>query len=406
MAKQICHKRVNMISSLALIFLFSLFVGELFHKVQLPKIIGMLLVGIVIGPYALNLLTPAILNISAELRKIALIIILIKAGLTLDLSSLKKASRPALLLSFLPATFEVIAITIFAPIIFNISRLEAMLLGAVLGAVSPAVVIPKMTELIENGYGKDKSIPEMILAGASLDDIFVIVLFSSFLSANQSGNIDILSFISIPISIASGVALGLLTGLIVSNVFKSYSMASETRTIVVLALAFALTALEELIKAYLPLSSLLAVVAMAATIKLKSSKEITNEIAKDHSRLWLGAQALLFTLIGAAVDIRYTLNAGYSAILLLFISLLIRSIGVLLALLFTPLNRKERLFTIFAYLPKATVQAAIGGIPLAMGLSCGSLVLSIAVLSILITAPLGAFLMDISYKKLLVKNTD
>ena len=406
MAKQICHKRVNMISSLALIFLLSLLVGELFHKVQLPKIIGMLLVGIVIGPYALNLLSPAILNISAELRKIALIIILIKAGLTLDLSSLKKASRPALLLSFLPATFEVIAITIFAPIIFNISRLEAALLGAVLGAVSPAVVIPKMTELIENGYGKDKSIPEMILAGASLDDIFVIVLFSSFLSANQSGAIDLLSFASIPISIISGVALGILTGLIVSKIFKSYSMASETRTIVVLALAFALTALEELIKAYLPLSSLLAVVAMAATIKLKSNKEVTNEIAKDHSRLWLGAQAILFTLIGAAVDIRYTLNAGYSAILLLFISLLIRSIGVLLALLFTPLNRKERLFTIFAYLPKATVQAAIGGIPLAMGLSCGSLVLSIAVLSILITAPLGAFLMDISYKKLLVKNTN
>ena len=240
MAKQICHKRVNMISSLALIFLLSLFVGELFHKVQLPKIIGMLLVGIIIGPYALNLLSPAILNISAELRKIALIIILIKAGLTLDLSSLKKASRPALLLSFLPATFEVIAITIFAPIIFNISRLEAMLLGAVLGAVSPAVVIPKMTELIEKEYGKDKSIPEMILAGASLDDIFVIVLFSSFLSANQSGNIDILSFLSIPISIASGVALGILTGLIVSKIFKSYSMASETRTIVVLALAFAL----------------------------------------------------------------------------------------------------------------------------------------------------------------------
>lgn len=406
MAKQICHKRVNMISSLALIFLLSLLVGELFHKVQLPKIIGMLLVGIIIGPYALNLLSPAILNISAELRKIALIIILIKAGLTLDLSSLKKASRPALLLSFLPATFEVIAITIFAPIIFNISRLEAALLGAVLGAVSPAVVIPKMTELIENGYGKNKSIPEMILAGASLDDIFVIVLFSSFLSANQSGAIDFLSFASIPISIISGVTLGLLTGLIVSNVFKSYRMASEARTIVVLALAFALTALEELIKAYLPLSSLLAVVAMAATIKLKSSKKVTDEIAKDHSRLWLGAQALLFTLIGAAVDIRYTLNAGYSAILLLFISLLIRSIGVLLALLFTPLNRKERLFTIFAYIPKATVQAAIGGIPLAMGLSCGSLVLSIAVLSILITAPLGAFLMDISYKKLLVKNTN
>ena len=335
-----------------------------------------------------------------------MIIILIKAGLTLDLSSLKKASRPALLLSFLPATFEVIAITIFAPIIFNISRLEAALLGAVLGAVSPAVVIPKMTELIEKGYGKDKSIPEMILAGASLDDIFVIVLFSSFLSANQSGAIDLLSFASIPISIISGVTLGILTGLIVSKIFKSYSMASETRTIVVLALAFALTALEELIKAYLPLSSLLAVVAMTATIKLKSSKEVTNEIAKDHSRLWLGAQALLFTLIGAAVDIRYTLNAGYSAILLLFISLLIRSIGVLLALLFTPLNRKERLFTIFAYIPKATVQAAIGGIPLAMGLSCGSLVLSIAVLSILITAPLGAFLMDISYKKLLVKNTN
>ena len=392
-----------MISSLALIFILSLLAGEIMKKIHLPKIIGMLFIGILIGPYALNLLSPSILNISAELRKIALLIILIKAGLTLDLNSLKKASRPAILLSFLPATFEVIAITIFAPLFFNISRIEAALLGSVLGAVSPAVVIPKMTELIEKGYGKEKSIPEMILAGASLDDIFVIVLFSTFLSANQSGVINIVSFLSIPISIILGIVLGIIIGLIVTYLFKHYKMRSEIKTIVVLALAFSIVTVEELIKPYIALSGILAVVAMACTIKLKTEDEITKALALDHTRLWAAAEAILFTLIGAAVDIRYTLNAGLFAIILLFIGLVIRTIGVLISLLFTPLNKKERIFTVFAYLPKATVQAAIGGVPLALGLSCGSLILSIAVLSIIVTAPLGALLMDISYKKLLKK---
>lgn len=392
-----------MIASLALIFICALISGEIMKRLHLPRIIGMLFVGVLLGPYVFNLLLPPILNISAELRKIALLIILIKAGLTLDLSSLKKASRPAILLSFLPATFEVIAITIFAPLFFDISRLEAALLGAVLGAVSPAVVIPKMTELIEKGYGKEKSIPEMILAGASLDDIFVIVLFSTFLSANQSGVINIISFLSIPVSIILGIALGVIIGLILSYLFKHYLMRSEIKTIAVLALAFSIVTVEELIKSYIPFSGLIAVVAMACTIKLRCSEEIAKSLAVDHTRIWAAAEAVLFTLIGAAVDIRYTLNAGLFAIILLFIGLLIRTIGVLFALLFTPLNKKERLFTVFAYLPKATVQAAIGGVPLAIGLSSGSLILSVAVLSIIITAPLGALLMDISYKRLLKK---
>ena len=274
---------------------------------------------------------------------------------------------------------------------------------SVLGAVSPALVIPKMTELIEKGYGKEKSIPEMILAGASLDDIFVIVLFSTFLSANQSGVINIVSFLSIPISIVLGIVLGIIIGLIVTYLFKHYKMRSEIKTIVVLALAFSIVTVEELLKPYIALSGILAVVAMACTIKLKAEGEITNALALDHTRLWAAAEPILFTLIGAAVDIRYTLNAGLFAIVLLFIELVIRTIGVLIALLFTPLNKKERIFTVFAYLPKATVQAAIGGVPLALGLSCGSLILSVAVLSIIITAPLGALLMDISYKRLLKK---
>lgn len=393
-----------MISSLALIFILSLLAGELMRRIKLPRIIGMIFVGIIIGPYVLNLLSPEILSISAELRKIALIIILIKAGLTLNLDSLKKASRPALLLSFLPATFEVIGITIFAPLFFDITRTEAALLGAVLGAVSPAVVIPKMTELIEKGYGKNKSIPEMILAGASLDDIFVIVLFSSLLSANQSGEINLTSFLSIPVSIISGIALGAIVGLLVTLLFKRFKMRSEVRTIVVLAVSFTLITIEELIKPYFSISGLLAVVASSCIIKLKSDEGVTKELAKDHTRLWAGAEVILFTLIGAAVDIRYTLNAGLFAIVLLFLGLLVRTIGVLIALIKTPLNKKERAFVVFSYLPKATVQAAIGGVPLAMGLSCGSLILSVAVLSIIITAPLGAFLMDISYKKLLSKD--
>lgn len=393
-----------MISSLALIFIFSLLAGELMRRIKLPRIIGMIFVGILIGPYVLNLLNPEILNISAELRKIALIIILIKAGLTLNLDSLKKASRPALLLSFLPATFEVIGITIFAPLFFDITRTQAALLGSVLGAVSPAVVIPKMTELIENGCGKNKSIPEMILAGASLDDIFVIVLFSSFLFSNQSGKIDYSSFLSIPVSIISGIALGVITGLLVILLFKRFNLRSEVRTIVVLAVSFTLITVEELIKPYISLSGLLAVVASSCIIKLKSDESVTKELAKDHTRLWAGAEVILFTLIGAAVGIRYTLNAGLYALLLLFLGLLVRTIGVLIALTKTPLNKKERAFVVFSYLPKATVQAAIGGVPLAMGLSCGSLILSVAVLSIIITAPLGAFLMDISYKKFLVKD--
>ena len=391
-----------MLLSLSLVFLSGLAGAYIAQALRLPRIIGMLAAGIIVGPCCLGVLDEKILYISPDLRKLALVIILIKAGLSLNLEDLKRVGRPSLLLSFLPAAFEVAAVTFIAPLLFGISYTEAALLGSVLAAVSPAVVIPIMTELIDSRYGTGKSIPQMILAGASLDDIFVIVLFSTFLTASWSGTLNLSSFADIPVSVLSGIAAGIISGLILSRIMKSMkSLTLPHKVIMILSLALLLTGAEDMIKPYFAFSGLLAVISSAAVVRVKD-KDSAQEAA-SFTKLWAGAEIILFVLIGAAVDINYTLRAGIPAILLLAFSLSVRSLGVILSLSGTALNRKERLFTVFSYLPKATVQAAIGGVPLAMGLSSGSLILSVAVLSIVVTAPLGALLMEVSYRKLLEK---
>lgn len=388
-----------MLTSLGLILLVGLALGAICKKIKLPSIVGMLVTGILLGPFVLDLLDPSILNISADLRKMALIIILIKAGLSLDLADLKKVGRPAILLSFLPATFEIMAYVIFAPKIFGISLIDAALMGSVLSAVSPAVVVPRMVYMIENNIGTKKGIPQMIMAGASCDDIFVIVLFTSFLSMAQGGNINAIQFLNVPISIILGIIFGAMIGYILyyffENAFnKDRMIRNSTKLIIILAISFIIMALEEKLANVVAISGLLAIVSMASMLRVKMTDQVSARLSEKFGKLWIGAEVLLFVLVGAAVDIRYTLSAGFAAILMIFIALAIRSVGVLISLIKTPLTGKEKLFTVVAYLPKATVQAAIGSVPLAAGLSSGNIILSVAVMGILITAPMGAIGID------------
>ena len=397
-----------MLTSLAYIFLIGLAMAALCQQLHLPRIIGMLFTGILLGPFALNLLDDSILSISSELRQMALIIILIKAGLSLNLADLKKVGRPAVMMACVPASCEILAFFLLAPALVGISRVEAAVMGAVLGAVSPAVVVPRMVQLMEEGYGTEKSIPQMILAGASCDDIFVIVLFSTFSSMAQGGSASLADFAGIPVSILLGVALGAAAGWLLSGFFETayahkHMVRNSMKVIVVLGAAFLLMAAETWLKGRVPLSGLLAVVAMACTLKLRSTPAVTRRLSEKFGKLWLAAEVLLFVLVGAAVDVRYTLAAGPAALAMITLALMFRAAGVCLCMAGTALNRKERLFCVVAYLPKATVQAAIGSVPLAMGLPCGRLVLSVAVLAILITAPLGAIGMDASYRRLLEK---
>ena len=395
-----------MLTSLALIFLVGLALASVFQRLRLPRIIGMLLTGILLGPFVLNFLDPSILSISADLRQMALVIILIKAGLSLNLEDLKKVGRPAILMSFLPATFEILAFVLFAPLVLGVNIIEAAVMGAVLGAVSPAVVVPRMVQLMEEGYGNDKKIPQMILAGASLDDVFVIVLFSTFVSMAQGGSARVMDFVNIPLSIVLGIALGAVVGLLLARFFEfshghGHSIRNSIKVIIVLGVAFSLLAVEDALEGILAVSGLLAIMSMALVLAMKSVPQVTTRLQEKYGKLWLCAEILLFVLVGAAVDIRYTLQAGAGAVLMIALGLCLRSAGTWLCMLGTPLNGKERLYCVIAYLPKATVQAAIGSIPLALGLPCGNMVLSVAVLSILITAPLGAIGMDLTYKKLL-----
>ena len=389
-----------MLLSLALLFLVGILFKELALKIKLPGLVGMLVAGILLGPYVLGLLDHKILDISSELRKIALVIILLKAGLSLDLKDLKKVGRPAILLSFLPASFEILGYVVLAPLLLGVSYAEAALMGAVLSAVSPAVVVPRMIKLMEEEKGTKKGIPQMILAGASCDDIFVIVLFSSFLNMNKGGEISLSTFFNIPLSIVLGIALGIFMGIVLMGIFKKMRFDNSIKVIAILGLSFLLVSIETLLEDHIAISGLLAVIAMASLIRYRDINA-SKELSLSFGRLWSGAEILLFTLVGAAVDIRYMTKAGVMAILLILLALIFRTIGVLLALLKTDLNKKECLFEAIAYLPKATVQAAIGSIPLSSGLNSGAIILSVAVLGIIITAPLGAFAIDNSYKKLL-----
>ena len=397
-----------MLASLSLIFLVGLAMGAICQKLKMPRIIGMLVTGIVLGPYVLDFLDPSILSISSELRKLALIIILLKAGLSLDLKDLKKAGRPAILMSFVPATCEIAGYILFAPLLLGINRIEAAVMGAVLGAVSPAVVIPRMVMLMEEKYGTKKAIPQMIMAGASCDDIFVIVLFTTFLSMAQGGSADIINFVNIPVSIVLGILLGAVTGYGLYLFFETsyahkHCVGNSTKVIIVLGFSMLLVSVEGWLEGKVSVSGLLAVVSMACVIKIKSTAFVSKRLSEKFGKLWIAAEVVLFVLVGAAVDIRYTLSAGIAAVFMIFIALIFRTAGVLICTIKTKLNMKERIFCVIAYLPKATVQAAIGSVPLAAGLACGKIILSVAVLAIIITAPLGALGIDNTYKKLLEK---
>ncbi len=395
-----------MLTSLAFIFLVGLAMAAICQQLKLPRIIGMLVTGIVLGPYVLNVLDPSILSISAELRQMALIIILLKAGLSLELSDLRKVGRPAIMMSCVPASCEILAFFLFAPAILGVTRMEGAVMGAVLGAVSPAVVVPRMVQLMDTRYGTDKSIPQLILAGASCDDIFVIVLFTTFVGMAQGGSAKAMDFVNIPVSIVLGILLGAAAGYLLGLFFETayahrHCVRNSMKVIIVLGLAFLLMAVETWLKGIVAVSGLLAVVSMACMLKVKSIAFVSKRLSEKFGKLWLAAEVILFVLVGAAVDIRYTMEAGAAAVLMIMVALVFRSIGVLICLAGTALNRRERIFCVIAYLPKATVQAAIGSVPLAMGLPCGSIVLSVAVLAILITAPLGAIGMDMTYQKLL-----
>lgn len=391
-----------MLLSIAYILLLGMFTGWICKKLKLPSLLGMILTGMILGPYVLNLIDNSILNISSDLRRIALIIILMRAGLSLDLNDLKKVGRPAIFMCFVPACFEMIGMVILAPQLLGISVIDAAIMGAVVGAVSPAVIVPKMLKLMEEGYGTQKSIPQLILAGASVDDVFVIVMFSAFTGLAQGNSVSIQSFINIPISILLGIIIGCVIGFILAKFFEKINVRDTAKVIILLCLGFVLVSLEDNFSSVIPFSALISIMGMGIALQ-KKRETMAIRLSIKFNKLWVAAEIILFVLVGATVDISYALSAGITAVILILGVLLFRMIGVLICLIKTDLNVKERLFCVIGYTPKATVQAAIGGVPLAMGLSCGHIVLTVAVLAILITAPLGAFMIDKSYKKLLTK---
>ena len=393
-----------MLLSIALIMLAGMTLGWICKKIRFPSLFGMIITGIILGPQMLNLIDNSILGISSELRRIALIIILLRAGLTLNINDLKKVGRPAILMCFVPACFEIAGMIILAPALLGVSILDAAIIGSVVAAVSPAVIVPKMIKLIEDGYGTNNGIPQLILAGASVDDIFVIVIFTTFTGLAAGDKISVLNFVNIPISIITGIVAGILIGLLLCVFFTKFHIRDTVKVLIILSISFITVAVEDNYSEIIPFASLIAV--MFLGISLKKSKEKTAQrLASKFNKLWIGAEILLFVLVGASVALDSALSAGITAVILIFGVLIFRAAGVFVCLLGTRLNRKERIFCILSYLPKATVQAAIGGLPLSMGLSCGNIVLTVSVLSILITAPLGAFAIDLSYKKCLCKKS-
>lgn len=391
-----------MLLSIALILIIGMFMGWICQRIKLPNLLGMLITGIILGPYVLNLLDGSILNISAELRKIALIIILTRAGLGLDLSGLKKIGRPAILMCFFPASFELLGMVLIAPKVMGLSILEATILGSVLAAVSPAVVVPRMVKIMDEGYGTNKGIPQLILAGASVDDVYVIVLFSTFTGIIQGKGTSILSFINIPISIILGICIGLFIGYLLAFYFKKIHIRDTSKVLIILSISFILVVIEDKLTTAITFSALIAI--MFVGIGLQRKREVVaKRLALKYGKLWVGAEVFLFVLVGATVNIGYLKNVGLKAIIVIIGALIFRMFGVFVCLLGTNLSGKEKLFTMMAYTPKATVQAAIGGIPLALGFACGNTILTVAVLAIVLTAPLGAFAIDLSYKKLLLK---
>lgn len=389
-----------MLISIALILMVGMFMGWLCKKIKLPGLLGMLFTGIILGPYVLNFIDDSILSISADLRKIALIIILTRAGLSLDIKDLKKVGRPAVLMCFIPACFEMTGMVLLAPRILGISTLDAAIMGAVVAAVSPAVVVPKMIKLMEEGYGVKQGIPQLILAGASVDDVFVIVMFTAFTGLAQGEAVSLKSFVNVPLSVITGIFVGLAAGCLLAKFFEKVHIRDTSKVMILLSVSFILVTAEDYAADMIPFASLIGV--MAAGISLQKKREVVaKRLSSKFNKLWVVSEIMLFVLVGAAVDVQYAVKAGIAPVFLIFSVLVFRMTGVFVCLLKTKLNIKERAFCMLAYMPKATVQAAIGGLPLAMGLSCGNIVLSVAVIAILITAPLGAFCIDMTYKRFL-----
>jgi NhaP-type Na+/H+ or K+/H+ antiporter len=389
-----------MLLSLALILIIGFSLGGIFNHFRLPSLLGMILTGILIGPYAFDLISEEILNISGDLREIALIVILMRAGLTIDLKDLKKVGRPAILMSLLPATCEIIGFAIFAPLFFQISTLDAIIMGTVIAAVSPAVIVPRMIHLIESGIGKKKSIPQLIMAGASVDDIYVIILFTAFINFSSGGVFDFRTLVNVPVAITTGILVGALIGLGMVWFFKAKHIRDTIKVLILLSVSFILVTLETWLDPYMAFSGLIAVMTLGATLA-KTYPVLTKRLTGKFSKIWVGAELLLFVLVGATVQISYIPDIGFSALILIFIALGLRVIGVAISLIGSNLNYKEKAFCAVSYLPKATVQAAIGAVPLSFGLKSGHLILTVAVLSILVTAPLGAILIDRLYSRCL-----
>lgn len=392
-----------MLLSIALILLVGMSLGWLCRRCKLPSLLGMLITGIVLGPHVLNWISPSILNISPDLRKIALIIILTRAGLSLDVSGLKKIGRPAFLMCFLPASFELAGMLLIAPHVLGISLLEAAIMGAVLAAVSPAVVVPRMVKLMDEGYGVKQGIPQLILAGASVDDVYVIVLFSTFMGLAQGQDVSVMSFVNIPVSIVLGIGIGLFAGFVLAKYFEKIHIRDTIKVVIILSVSFLLVAAEDALDTAITFSALIAIMFIGIALQ-KYREPAAKRISAKYNKLWVAAEVFLFVLVGATVNIEFLGNVGLGAVIVIIGALVFRMLGVFVCMLGTKINKKERLFAMLAYTPKATVQAAIGGIPLSVGLACGDVVLTVAVLAIVITAPLGAFAIDGSYKKLLEKN--
>ena len=389
-----------MLLSISLILIVGMSMGWICRRMKLPSLLGMLLTGILLGPYVLNLLDESILGISSELRKIALIIILTRAGLGLDLSGLKKIGRPAVLMCFVPASFELIGMLVLAPKLMGVTQLEAAVMGAVLAAVSPAVVVPRMVKLMEEGYGVKEGIPQLILAGASVDDVYVIVLFSTFVGMMQGKGASVLQFINIPVSIFLGIVIGLLLGILMAYFFREIHIRDTSKVLIILSVSFLLVVIEDWLTTSITFSALIAIMFIGIGLQRKR-QVVAQRLSVKYGKLWVAAEVFLFVLLGATVNIEYLGNVGIKAIVVILGALVFRMLGVFVCLLGTSLNAKERLFAMMAYTPKATVQAAIGGIPLSLGFACGDTILTVAVLAIVLTAPLGAFAIDLSYRKFL-----
>lgn len=391
-----------MLTSISIILLLGLLAGWLFSKLKLPSLLGMMVVGMLLGPHCFNMVDNSILVISSDLRQIALVIILTRAGLSLNLSDLKKVGRPAILMCFVPACVEMMGMIIFAPILLGVSVLEAALIGSVIAAVSPAVIVPRMIKLMAEGYGTEKNIPQLILAGASVDDVFVIVVFTVLVTLLSTGELSVISFLQIPLSILLGIVLGGIVGNALIWFFKKYHIRDTIKVLIILAISFLILEVENQLEEIVLISGLIAIMSTGICINQKYNV-LAKRLSVKYNKLWIAAEIFLFVLVGIAVDMKYAISAGFVTILLVVLALLFRMIGVILSLTKTKLNKKERLFCAIAYTPKATVQAAIGTIPLSMGISCGDIVLTVAVISILLTAPFGAICIDNLYKKLLHK---